>query len=57
VGSNQENNELMAMKYRQYLVVLVIVITAAGTNYFYAVSMMLLTSFTLAYLTKGSRCK
>jgi predicted PurR-regulated permease PerM len=57
VGSNQENNELMAMKYRQYLVVLVIVITAVGTNYFYAVSMMLLTSFALAYLTKGSRCK
>ena len=42
---------------RQYLIILVVAITGISINYFYSIAMMLLTTFTLAYLTKGSRCK
>jgi len=39
----------------KYLVVLVLIVTAVSINYFYSIAMILLTTFTLAYLTKGSR--
>lgn len=39
----------------RYLWFLVLAITVAGVNYSYSISMMLLTTFALAYLTKGSR--
>jgi len=42
---------------RKYLIILIIVIASFSINYFYSISMMLLTTFTLAYLSKGSRCK
>lgn len=42
---------------RKYLIVLVLVITAISLNYFYSVAMMGFTTFTLAYLSKGSRRK
>lgn len=42
---------------RKYLIFLVIAITAIGINYYYSLTMMLLTTFILAYLTKGSRRK
>ena len=45
----------MKSKYRQYLIILVIVITAMGLNYFYSISMAFLTTIILAYLTKGCR--
>lgn len=41
---------------RRYLFTLVLAITVIGINYSYSVSMMILTTFILAYLTKGSRC-
>lgn len=41
----------------KYLIVLVVVITSTSLNYFYSIAMMFFTTFTLAYLTKGSRCK
>ncbi|WP_319420564.1 hypothetical protein [Pleurocapsa sp. FMAR1] len=41
----------------KYLIVLVIAITAIGINYYYSMSMAFLTTFALAYLTKGSRSK
>ena len=40
---------------RHYLFSLVLAITVVGINYSYSVSMMILTTFILAYLTKGSR--
>ena len=43
--------------YRQYFVILILAIVAISLNYFYSIAMMLLTTFTLAYFTKGSRCK
>jgi hypothetical protein len=39
----------------KYLIIFVMVITSTGINYSYSIAMMLLTTFTLAYLTKGSR--
>lgn len=39
----------------RYAGALILVITVIGVNYFYSVSMMFLTTFVLAYLTKGSR--
>ena len=45
----------MESKYHQYLIVLVVVITATSINYFYSMSMAFLTTFILAYLTKGCR--
>ena len=50
----QEKLTISALKY---LIVLGLVITATSLNYFYSIAMMFLTTFTLAYLTKGSRCK
>lgn len=44
-----------AISARKYLIVLVLVITATCLNCFYSIAMMFLTTFTLAYLTKGSR--
>ena len=41
----------------KFLVILVVVITAMIINYSYSMSMMFLTTFVLAYLTKGSRRK
>lgn len=43
--------------YGKYPIFLVIAITAIGINYYYSTSMMFLSTFILAYLTKGSRCK
>ena len=40
---------------RRYLFTLVLAMTIVGINYYYSVSMMILTTFILAYLTKGSR--
>ena len=40
---------------RKYLFTLVLAVTVIGTNYSYSISMMFLTTFILAYLTKGSR--
>ena len=39
----------------RYLFILVIAFTAIGINYSYSISMIILTTFVLAYLTKGSR--
>ena len=38
-------------------IVAIILVTAIGINYFYSTSMMFLTTFVLAYLTKGIRRK
>jgi predicted PurR-regulated permease PerM len=46
-----------AISSGKYLITLVLVITATSLNCFYSIAMMFLTAFTLAYLTKGSRCK
>ncbi len=51
-----EQNDF-AIFSRKYLIVLVIAITAVSLNYFYSIAMMFLTTFILAYLTKGSRSK
>ena len=40
---------------RKHLFTLVLAVTVVGTNYSYSISMMFLTTFILAYLTKGSR--
>ena len=40
---------------RQYLFTLVLAVTVVGIIYSYSMSMMILTTFILAYLTKGSR--
>ena len=40
---------------RKYLFTLVLAVTVVGTNYSYSISMMFLTTFILAYLSKGSR--
>lgn len=50
----QEN---LSISSRKYLIALVLIITATSLNCFYSIAMMFLTAFTLAYLTKGSRCK
>lgn len=50
----QEN---LAIYSSKYLIALVLIITATSLNYFYSIAMMFLATFTLAYLTKGSRCK
>ena len=42
---------------RKYLFTLVLAVTVVGINYSYSISMMILTTFALAYLTKGSRSK
>jgi hypothetical protein len=39
----------------KYLIIFAMVITSTGIIYSYSIAMMLLTTFTLAYLTKGSR--
>jgi hypothetical protein len=39
----------------KYLIIFAMVITSTGIIYYYSIAMMLLTTFTLAYLTKGSR--
>lgn len=46
-----------AISSGKYLIVLVLVITTTSLNYFYSIAMMFFTTFILAYLTKGSRCK
>ena len=48
----QENNHIF--NYKSF-VLLLFVITAIAINYFHSISMMLLTTFVLAYSTKGSR--
>ena len=53
----QIEQEKVAIFSRKYLVVLVLVITAISLNCFYSIAMIIFTTFTLAYLTKGSRCK
>ena len=42
---------------RKYWLVLVLAITVTGVNFSYSITMMFLTTFVLAYLSKGSRCK
>jgi hypothetical protein len=39
----------------KYLIIFAMAITSTGIIYSYSIAMMLLTTFTLAYLTKGSR--
>ena len=51
----EQNN--FAIFSRKYLIFLAIAITAVSLNYFYSIAMMFLTTFILAYLTKGSRSK
>ena len=43
--------------FRNYQIILVVMITATSVSTFYSVAMMFVTTFALAYLTKGSRCK
>lgn len=53
---NQINSKISKTSFSgKYLIIFVIVITSTGINYSYSIAMMLLTTFTLAYLTKGSR--
>ena len=54
---NKSGQENFSNINRKYLIVLVVVITASSFNYFYSIAMMFLTTFILAYLSKGSRCK
>ncbi len=55
---NQITSEIVKPAFSgKYLIVLVIAITAIGINYYYSMSMAFLTTFALAYLTKGSRSK
>lgn len=49
---NLKNN--FSNKYR---IVLAFIITTVCINYFYSISMVLITTFTMAYLSKGSRLK
>ena len=51
VNSNLKNYSFSGKS----LAFLVILTTAISFNYFYSWAMMLLTTFALAYLTKGSR--
>jgi len=51
---NKFNNTAV---FNRYSGLLALVITVVGVNYFYSVSMMLLTTFVLAYLSKGSRSR
>ena len=53
----KNNSQVKSQKYNKYLIALVVVITAIGINYFYSMSMAFITTFILAYLSKGSRCK
>ncbi len=55
-GSLLGNITIFDLKCK-YLVVFVVLITAASINNFYSMSMIFLSTFTLAYLTKGSRSK
>lgn len=47
----------LTVNSHKYLIVLAALITAASTHYFYSISMMFLTTFVLAYLSKGLRRK
>ena len=42
-------------KNNKYLIALIVVITAVGIDRSYSISMALITTFTLAYISKGSR--
>ena len=50
-----KNDRVKTIKNNKYLIALVVAITALGINYFYSISMAFLTTFVLAYLSKGSR--
>lgn len=43
--------------FSKYWLALVLAITVLSINYSYSITMMFLTTFTLAYLSKGSRRK
>ena len=55
---NRAKDNIYKLKLNgNFLILLIIVITVTGINHFYSGTMILLTTFTLAYLTKGSRRK
>ena len=47
----------IAIFFHKYLFLLILASTAVSISYSYSIAMMILTTFTLAYLTKGSRRK
>ena len=51
----KNNTQVKSQKNSKYLIALVVVITALGINYFHSMSMAFITTFILAYISKGSR--
>ena len=53
----KNNSQVKIPRNSKYLIALVVVITAIGINYFYSMSMAFITTFILAYISKGSRSR